>query len=162
MWRRLSWLLGLTTTLHMMMVWALPTSSSLSTIPGMLKSNHGIQDNRPRWLGECTLCHHQRESSSFYDFFWLYLKVERVGSISGPRIAKCLLYSRKHIWQGDYWRMIMSGGFAWRKRLQYSLEWHVIGCWQLSCWLMKWLSLIFSEINSRLDYVMMSSTNYII
>ena len=25
--------------------WALPTSSSLSTIPGMLKSNHGIQDS---------------------------------------------------------------------------------------------------------------------
>ena len=41
-------LLGLTTTLYMIMVWALPTSSSLSTIPGILKSNHGIQDSRLR------------------------------------------------------------------------------------------------------------------
>ena len=23
-------------------------------------------------------------------------------------MAKCLLYSRKHVWQGDYWRMIIS------------------------------------------------------
>jgi len=28
--------------LTMMMVWALPTGSSLSTIPGMLKQSHGI------------------------------------------------------------------------------------------------------------------------
>ena len=32
----------MTTTLHMMMVWALSTGSSLSTIPGMLKPSHGI------------------------------------------------------------------------------------------------------------------------
>ena len=126
MWRKLNLLLGLTTTLHMIMVWTLPTSSSLSTIPGILKSNYGIQDSRLRWLGECTLCHHQRENSSFYNFFWLYLKVEKVGSIWGPGMAKCLLHSRKHVWQGDYWRMIMSGGFAWKKQLQCSLEWHVI------------------------------------
>ena len=128
----------------------------------MLKSNHGIQGNGPRWLEGCTLCHHQRESSSFYDFFWLYLKVKRDGSIWGPGMAKCLLHSRKHVWQGDYWRIIMSREFAWRKQLQCSLEWYVVGCWQLSCWLMKWLSPIFSGINLRLDYVIMSSTNYII
>jgi len=32
----------------MMMVWALSTGSSLSTTPGMLKSNHGIQDGGER------------------------------------------------------------------------------------------------------------------
>jgi len=29
-------------------VWALSIGSSLSTIPGMLKPSHGIQENRPR------------------------------------------------------------------------------------------------------------------
>ena len=31
--------------LTIMMVWALPTGSFLSTIPGILKPNHGIQDD---------------------------------------------------------------------------------------------------------------------
>jgi len=33
------------TQLTMMIVWALPTGSSLSTIPGMPKTSHSIQDN---------------------------------------------------------------------------------------------------------------------
>ena len=80
------------------MVWALSTGSSLSTIPGMLKQSHGIQKDGPRWLGGCTLYHHQRESSSFYDFFWLYLKVDQdlewpsvcyiQGSMYGKRITR--------------------------------------------------------------------------
>ena len=63
------------------MGWALPIGSFLNTIPGMLKLSHGIQDSMPRWLKECTLYHYQRENSSFYDFSWLYLKVEKVRSI---------------------------------------------------------------------------------
>ena len=43
--KRPNLLLGLTTTLHMIMVWALSTSSFLNTIPGMSKTSHGIQDN---------------------------------------------------------------------------------------------------------------------
>jgi len=45
MWRKLSLLLSLTITLYMIMVWALPAGSSLNTIPGIAKPNHGIQDN---------------------------------------------------------------------------------------------------------------------
>ena len=122
MWRRLSLLLGLITTLYMTMVWALPTCSFLNTISGMLKSSHSIQDNMLRWLEECTLYHHQRENSSFYNFSWLYLKMEKARSIWGPGMAKCLSHSRRYVWQEDYWRIIISRRFAWRKQLQYSLE----------------------------------------
>ena len=54
------------------------------------------------------------------------------------------------------WRICLEEAIAMQPRM---------ACHQLLAiilQLMKWLSLIFSEINSRLDYVMMSSTNYII
>ena len=70
---------------------------------------------------------------TYWQFPQHYTWNAKVKSWHPRQQAKYLLYLRKHVWQEDYWRMIMSGGFAWRKQLQCSLEWHVIGYWQLSC-----------------------------
>jgi len=63
-------------------------------------------------------------------------------------------------------RGLLEDDHEWRIYLEEAIAMQpgMACCWLLAVILLtdKWLSLIYSGINSRLDYVMMSSTNYII